>query len=127
VTGSGGYGNHILVDTDDGEQYLIAHLESFNPDRSFTINKEDNLGAKSSKVETGEFIGYLGGSRTLKRDDSSSDEKYIVDPDHGWPPHLHFEVTSRSFKDPIGLFGIKKDDFKTNDAYSGDFKDKKRT
>jgi hypothetical protein len=33
--GHGGYGNHIIIDTNDNERFMIAHLERFNPELNF--------------------------------------------------------------------------------------------
>ncbi|MDR0620811.1 MAG: M23 family metallopeptidase [Deltaproteobacteria bacterium] len=111
VTGSGTFGNHIIVKTEDDEMYLMAHLAYFNQGREFTVNHGDNLGKASSRVTQGEFIGVLGSTATVG---DSGQTFFSV-------PHLHFEVPSRSYKSGIGLFGMGKDEFTAGKLISGDF------
>jgi hypothetical protein len=122
LTGSGTYGNHIIVDTYDGETYLIAHLDSFNLTREFKVYfpDEPNDSNDSARVAEGEFIGVLGNSKNVQYQGSPNN---IIISSRWSEHHLHFEVASRSFKDPMGLFGINKNDFKNNDTYTGDIQD----
>jgi hypothetical protein len=59
-----------LLNTDDGEQLLIAHLAGFNKGRNFTRNAGANANLPSSRVEAGEYIGVMG--NTLSRHRSRS-------------------------------------------------------
>lgn len=74
----GGYGIHIIIDNDDGNQCMYAHM-------SYTA-----LGIKEGdEVKAGQLIGYVGSTG-----DSSGN-------------HLHFEVRSGdSFKNPLNY--VKK-------------------
>jgi hypothetical protein len=112
TAGNGTLGNHIIVKTYDEEMYLLSRMDSFNPDREFTVNHKENLGKVSSLVSQGEFIGILGNTAGLK---SESKETSYFD-----VPHLHFEILSRSYKSKIGLFGIEKNKFHEGMEIKGD-------
>jgi putative cell wall-binding protein len=107
------YGYMIRIAGDDGRSYSYIHLNDDTPGTSDAAAGPEHAYApgleRGSRVERGQFIGWMGDSGNAK----------------GGTPHLHFEIADDSVVDPQGTNRINpyrslKDALERGDVASGD-------